>query len=301
MATDLQFVETIDEIQRNLRQFANDVRSRAPQVSDIAQSAHYWVYDASPEEFAPSLLLAYRHLNLERYEKLRKIRHKGNAKRFDGTRARKKIEQLTGSDFATDKSLASRLSQLLQDVIGEEALLRIKKSKWRFATVRTSSNRSSTKKTAASPNGPADFGNAIQEAARAYGAGFGTPEENKRVEMAAVQFVANWYKSQNWTVKSVEGDKCGYDLICRRHKQERHVEVKGARGGGGAQQFVITSNEVRCAKTDPLFELFLVSNALSSPLPHRYSGQDFRSKFSLDSILFRASRPTAETRKRRNE
>jgi len=53
--------------------------------------------------------------------------------------------------------------------------------------------------------------NAAQQAAK--GGGFGTPENNKRVEKAAVRHVMRHYKSQGWSVKDVSSENRGYDLV----------------------------------------------------------------------------------------
>ena len=70
------------------------------------------------------------------------------------------------------------------------------------------------------------------------GAGFGTYEQNKKVEEAALYHVKRHFKAQGWAVRDVSSENRGYDLLCKRSGEERHVEVKGARGDG--QQFIIT-------------------------------------------------------------
>ncbi len=76
----------------------------------------------------------------------------------------------------------------------------------------------------------------------AKGAGFGTPDQNKLVEKAAVRFVARHYRGQGCSVRDVSSENRGYDLLCKVSGEESHVEVKGARGEG--QQFIITANEL---------------------------------------------------------
>jgi hypothetical protein len=48
------------------------------------------------------------------------------------------------------------------------------------------------------------------------GAGFGDAMENKIVEDAAIDAVKRQYVSDGWSVRSVERDRCGYDLECRK-------------------------------------------------------------------------------------
>ncbi len=78
------------------------------------------------------------------------------------------------------------------------------------------------------------------------GAGFGTPEQNKRVEEAAIRAAVDRLRAEGWTVKNVCTENRGYDLACSKRARVRHVEVKGAQGTGS--QFIITANEVRAWK-----------------------------------------------------
>jgi hypothetical protein len=120
------------------------------------------------------------------------------------------------------------------------------------------------------------------------GAGFGSPEQNKKVEESAIEIITNHYKSKGWTVQSVENDKIGYDLVCRNGSSEENVEVKGI--SGGDVSFIITKNELNAAKNNPKFVLCVVLNALSpSPTIHRFSGIEFTSRFELSVIQYIAS------------
>jgi len=94
------------------------------------------------------------------------------------------------------------------------------------------------------------------------GAGFGTPEQNKLVERAAIKHVKNHYKYQGWSVRDVSSENRGYDLLCKRSGEETHVEVKGARGDG--QQFIITAREVSTWTNDKRFVLAFVGAALTA-------------------------------------
>lgn len=119
------------------------------------------------------------------------------------------------------------------------------------------------------------------------GAGFGNPEENKEVEKAAIAIVKKKYKFDGWTVKSVEKDKCGYDLECHKGETTENIEVKGVRGS--EQSFFITDREVQQAQTNPKFVLFLVTSALTSPVLSRYSGPEFVRRFELKVVQYRAA------------
>lgn len=118
------------------------------------------------------------------------------------------------------------------------------------------------------------------------GSGFGTPEQNRKVELAAIAAVTTHYASTGWKVESVEADKCGYDLLCRSGKLERHVEVKGM-AGAGAPSCVLTENELRCARSDPKWQLIVVGSALNRPVLHTCDACDIDARFTIAPIAYR--------------
>lgn len=126
----------------------------------------------------------------------------------------------------------------------------------------------------------------LEESIKTCGAGFGDPETNRQVEKAAVSFVRRLYESRGWKVRSVEREKIGYDLRCAYGSIEEHVEVKGVQGG--LPRFIITAGEVRRAKNDPAFVLFIVLSALDDASSLRYSGKEFVGSFALKSLAFQA-------------
>jgi hypothetical protein len=119
------------------------------------------------------------------------------------------------------------------------------------------------------------------------GAGFGNPETNRKVERAAVSAVTEWYESEGWTVESVEAEKCGYDLLCRKDSEENHVEVKGVQGE--LVSFIITAAEVKQAEKDSDFMLCVVTSALTdAPKLNLYDAESFVSDFELSPLSYRA-------------
>jgi hypothetical protein len=103
---------------------------------------------------------------------------------------------------------------------------------------------------------------------------------DQEVEQAAVGYVTNWYTQQGWTVRSVENERCGYDLRCAKANIWSAVEVKGTRGTH--QLFHITRGEVVQARQNPRFVLCVVTAALSVQRQlFRYSGPDFLQGFEL--------------------
>lgn len=118
----------------------------------------------------------------------------------------------------------------------------------------------------------------------AKGAGFGTPEQNKRVEKAAVRRVIQHFSALGWKVQDLSAENRGYDLLCRKHgKNELHVEVKGTRGTGN--QFILTENERRTWSHDGRFVLALVCDALGAkPSLRLFTGPRSLRGFTLKPV-----------------
>lgn len=120
------------------------------------------------------------------------------------------------------------------------------------------------------------------------GAGFGDPAENKLVESAAVRAVVAHYEVGGWSVRSVEREKCGFDLECTKSGVVEQVEVKGVRGVGLC--FIITAGEVKQAQTNPNFFLVVVTSALAATQTlTKFSGAEFVQRFDLAAIQYRAA------------
>lgn len=120
------------------------------------------------------------------------------------------------------------------------------------------------------------------------GAGFGDPGENKLVESAAVRAVVTHYLEGGWSVRSVERDKCGFDLECAKGDMVEQVEVKGIRGASLC--FMITAGEVKQAQTNPNFFLVVVTLALTGlPTITKFTGAEFVRQFDLVAIQYRAT------------
>lgn len=120
------------------------------------------------------------------------------------------------------------------------------------------------------------------------GAGFGSPETNRKVERAAVSYVTRWYESRGWKVESVESEKRGYDLLCVKDADEEHVEVKGRQGE--SPSFIITAGEAEQAKNNSRFIICVVTSALKrEPELFRYRGKELIESFNLSPIAFRAT------------
>lgn len=112
------------------------------------------------------------------------------------------------------------------------------------------------------------------------GAGFGSPVENRKVELAAVKKLKAHYLAKGWRLRDRQQDKIGYDFDAIRGSQERHIELKGVRGPGPS--FPITEGEVTTARRDPLWRLAVVTEALSkTPRLSEWTAPEFLAKFEL--------------------
>jgi hypothetical protein len=119
--------------------------------------------------------------------------------------------------------------------------------------------------------------------------GFGSVETNRRVELAAIEFVTQYYEADGWSVCSVEAEKVGYDLRCFRGAKEVHVEVKGTQGDNVC--FIITAAEVRNVMMDRKHLTCIVTETLTaSPKIFTFSREEFTKQIRLDPIAFRAQR-----------
>ena len=116
------------------------------------------------------------------------------------------------------------------------------------------------------------------------GGGFGTAEENRKVEAAAIKHVCEYFHEHDYAVRDVSATKCGYDLECRRGRATLHVEVKGTRGA--EQKFILTRNEERTWKSDRHFRLALVTNALSSPTLFQFRGPRALSRVYFEPMAY---------------
>jgi hypothetical protein len=126
------------------------------------------------------------------------------------------------------------------------------------------------------------------EAKVRQGAGFGDPKTNKKVETAAIKHVRDSYVSQGWAVRSVEAEKCGYDLHCTKGHNEEHVEVKGVQGK--VVSFIITRGEKRRAKEDSNFVLYVVTSALTDKRTlWSYRPREILKLFRFEALAYQAS------------
>ena len=98
-------------------------------------------------------------------------------------------------------------------------------------------------------------------ARRGGGQGFQLDQDVKVAVEAHAMNAATEFYGENWDVEDVHGTE-SYDLVCRRHGETKHVEVKGTTTDGS--EVILTPNEVRHAREYSCTALFILSNIPSN-------------------------------------
>jgi hypothetical protein len=132
---------------------------------------------------------------------------------------------------------------------------------------------------------PVALAGKVTPSTRKGGGGFGNPEGNKQVEVAAVAAVRTHYQSTGWKVESVETQNCGFDLLCSARGREHHVEVKGM-AGNGPPTCILTENERQCSLTDPHWQLIIVAAAIEDPVLHVFTGSELEACFKFAPLSY---------------
>lgn len=109
-------------------------------------------------------------------------------------------------------------------------------------------------------------------------------KKKAQVERAAVEYVADYYKSEGYEVTSVEAAKCGWDLSVVKGKDNLLVEVKGR--SKGHRQVELTPNEYAKMKLcRGVYRIAVVLNAIDSPDLHILSYSAAQNVWESDSGL----------------
>ncbi|MCX7783211.1 MAG: DUF3883 domain-containing protein [Meiothermus sp.] len=118
------------------------------------------------------------------------------------------------------------------------------------------------------------------------GDGSGGSLDKRLVEKRAIELVSKRYRSNGWIVKSVENERKGFDLLCRKGRLEEHVEVKGL--SGFEKDFTLTANEYQYASSESRFRICIVTGVLTmSPKLHSHSFAELVSEFRIEPIAYR--------------
>lgn len=114
---------------------------------------------------------------------------------------------------------------------------------------------------------------------------FGTPEQRKKVELAAEDAVTSYLVKLGYNVVRRADEKIGYDLqaISKDGGQDLYVEVKGT--SGSISRFFMTPNE-RAFMTAEGWRFALVTNAVNNPVIEFIDRRQFETRFDLHPGVF---------------
>ena len=106
------------------------------------------------------------------------------------------------------------------------------------------------------------------------GAGFGSAEQNRKVELAAMRAVEEHFIAAGYSTEDVSARKLGWDITAippTVDEDLRYIEVKGV--SGAKPSILLTRGEYN-ASDDSRWELAVVTNALESPTVNLYTSDE---------------------------
>lgn len=116
----LAVVQSVADVQENIRSFAQAVSARHPAAHDTARQRKLFVCDASRTEFAPYEWSGFRGMTIETYRALERMREAASEKRgFEWRRARKQLEQVVGAVFKADPTCQIAIRSQLEAAYGQ--------------------------------------------------------------------------------------------------------------------------------------------------------------------------------------
>lgn len=100
-------------------------------------------------------------------------------------------------------------------------------------------------------------------------------EKRQRIEKAAIEAVGYRLEAAGFTVKSVEKDNLGYDLLATRGQEILNIEVKGRSGSDVAaelsvNEFDCLSRYQRHSESEGHYRVAIVTDALTKPVIHEF-------------------------------
>lgn len=101
-------------------------------------------------------------------------------------------------------------------------------------------------------------------------------ERRKQIEVAAIMAVGSKLERMGYTIKSVEKDNLGYDLVATREEEVLHYEVKGRSGKEVCAD--LSANEFDCLKLYERerkprahYRVAIVTDALTNPVINEFA------------------------------
>lgn len=127
------------------------------------------------------------------------------------------------------------------------------------------------------------------------GQGFCDSKTIRQVDAAAMKYVKALLRKEGWVVTDKSEELgLGYDLLCKKGRKVLHVEVKGTQGS--AQVFFLKASQMRQAKVDSNFFIYLVTGVFTNkPTCTSYTGKELMQWFKFEPTEYRVSLNTTAT------
>jgi hypothetical protein len=126
-------------------------------------------------------------------------------------------------------------------------------------------------------------------------ASFPDAKVRKEIENAAINFATKTLEHRGFTVSDHQKDKCGYDLLATSPESRMFVEVKGTTSS--VPRFYVTRNEYQCSVGQKEWRLFVVTDAITGPKLHEYTGPEMRDAFAFDPLAWECTLTRNEAQK----
>lgn len=105
----------------------------------------------------------------------------------------------------------------------------------------------------------------------------------RRIEIAAVNKVCEYYEERGFHIVDRQKDNCGYDLLVTKGKKEFHVEVKGS--SGDRFRLYLTLNEYNHMNATSKWRLAAVKNVFNEGCKLKiFNKDDFEDMFDVRPI-----------------
>ena len=118
---------------------------------------------------------------------------------------------------------------------------------------------------------------------------FKFPDQDHRdlVEAKSMEIMMDLFVKEGLNPQDVSNLNLGYDIdvLADNGLSVYHVEVKGT--ASDAPGFFLTRNEWSSAETDPLWELAVVTNALTECQVDRYTHKEVERYFGFEPLVWR--------------
>ncbi len=127
-----KFIETEEDILKNIESFNSKSKDHHARIGQLIYDSTYLVYDSATKRFAASKFAAFKGMDVDLYERILEGEFKSS--RFDGTRTKNKIIQITGKEYEENEALFRELNEWGKNLLGDSFQI-ISVNKYKFCTV----------------------------------------------------------------------------------------------------------------------------------------------------------------------